>query len=48
MKKYLEENPKMMEEVEKKVRDNFNQAFEKSLGDEEVDEEQETEPEEEE
>lgn len=37
-----------MEEVEKKVRDNFNQAFEKSLGDEEVDEEQETEPEEEE
>ena len=48
VKKYLEENPKMMEEVEKKVRDNFNQAFEKSLGDEEVDEEQETEPEEEE
>ncbi len=44
VKKYLEENPKMMEEVEKKVRDNFNQAFEKSLGDEEVDEEQETEP----
>ena len=39
VKKYLEENPKMMEEVEKKVRDNFNQAFEKSLGDEEVDEE---------
>jgi len=48
VKKYLEENPKMMEEVEKKVRDNFNQAFEKSLGDEVVDEEQETEPEEEE
>lgn len=48
VKKYLEENPKMMEEVEKKVRDNFNQAFEKSLGDEEVDEEHETEPEEEE
>ena len=48
VKKYLEENPKMMEEVEKKVRDNFNQTFEKSLGDEEVDEEQETEPEEEE
>ena len=48
VKKYLEENPKMMEEVEKKVRDNFNQAFEKSLGDEEVDEEQETEQEEEE
>ena len=48
VKKYLEENPKMMEEVEKKVRDNFNQAFEKSLGDEEVDEEQETEPDDEE
>lgn len=48
VKKYLEENQKIMEEVEKKVRDNFNQAFEKSLGDEEVDEEQETEPEEEE
>ena len=38
-----------MDEIEKKVRDNFSQAFEKSLGDdEEVDEEQETEPEEEE
>ncbi len=48
VKKYLEENPNIMDEVEKKVRDNFNQAFEKSLGDEEVDEEQETEPEEEE
>lgn len=48
VKKYLEENSNIMDEVEKKVRDNFNQAFEKSLGDEEVDEEQETEPEEEE
>ena len=49
VKKYLEENPKIMDEIEKKVRDNFSQAFEKSLGDdEEVDEEQETEPEEEE
>lgn len=48
VKKYLEENPNIMDEVEKKVRDNFNQAFEKSLGDEEVDEEQEIEPEEEE
>ena len=49
VKKYLEENPKIMDEIEKKVSDNFSQAFEKSLGvDEEVDEEQETEPEEEE
>ena len=49
VKKYLEENPKIMDEIGKKVRDNFSQAFEKSLGDdEEVDEEQETEPEEEE
>jgi len=48
VKKYLEENTKIMEEVEKKVRDNFSQAFEKSLGDEEVDEEQDIEPEDEE
>ncbi len=46
VKKYLKENPKVAEEVEKKIRDNFNTAFEKSLGDEEIDEEQETEPEE--
>lgn len=32
-KKYLEDNPKIMEEVEKKIRDNFNEAFEKSLSD---------------
>lgn len=46
VKKYLAENPEVMAEVEKKIRDNFNEAFEKSLGDEEVDEEQDTEPEE--
>ena len=34
-----------MAEVEKKIRDNFNEAFEKSLGDEEVDEEEDIEPE---
>ena len=34
------------EKVEKKIRDNFNAAFEKSLGEEEIDEEQEKEPEE--
>ena len=31
-KKYLEENPEIMAEVEKKVRDNYNTAFEKSMG----------------
>ena len=45
-KTYLQENPKIAEEVEKKIRDNYAQAFEKSLGDEEVDPEQEKEPEE--
>ena len=28
------ENPDIMKEVEDKIRDNFNKAFEKSLGDE--------------
>ena len=46
VKKYLQDNPEVTKEVEQKIRDNFNAAFEKSLGDEEVDEEQETEPEE--
>ena len=32
-KKYLEDNPEIMAEVEKKVRDNFSQAFEKTLED---------------
>ena len=30
-KRYLEDNPKIMAEIEKKIRDNFNEAFEKSL-----------------
>lgn len=34
VKQYLSENPKVMEEIEKKIRDNFSEAFEKSLGDE--------------
>ena len=34
VKKYLKENPKIMEDVEKKVRDNFAKAFEQSLGEE--------------
>ena len=36
----------VLNEIEQKIRDNFNAAFEKSLGEEEVDEEQEKEPEE--
>jgi len=37
-KAYLEANPDVMSEVEEKVRDNFNLAFEKSLGEiEEID-----------
>ena len=34
-----------MNEIEQKIRNNFNEAFEKSLGEEEIDEEQEIEPE---
>ena len=34
VKKYLKENPKVMEEIDKKVRDNFAKAFEQSLGEE--------------
>ena len=46
IKKYLEDNPKVMEEVEEKVRENYKKAFEQSLTDEEVSEEAEKEPEE--
>ena len=34
VKKYLKENPDILEEVEQKVRDNFQKAFEQSLGEE--------------
>ena len=34
VKNYLKENPEILKEVEAKVRENFEQAFEKSLGDE--------------
>ena len=34
VKKYLKENPDILEEVEDKVRDNFAKAFEQSLGEE--------------
>ena len=33
VKKYLEDNPEISKEVEEKIRANFNEAFEKSLGD---------------
>ena len=35
VKQYLKDNPEIMEEIEKKIRDNFEKAFEKSLGDSE-------------
>ena len=47
-KKYLEEHPNITAEIEKRVSDSFSEAFEKSLGDEEIDPEQEKEPEDEE
>ena len=34
VKKYLSENPEVVAEVEEKIRENFNEAFEKSLGEE--------------
>ena len=44
-KKYIENNPKLMQELDQKVRKNFNEAFEQSLCEEVIDEEQEIEPE---
>ena len=44
-KRYLEEHPDIMNETEKKVRDNFAKAFEQSLGEElPSDDEEDTEP----
>ena len=40
VKKYLEDNPEVMQEVEEKIRENFSEAFEKSLGDEETEEDE--------
>ena len=45
VKKYLVENPEIMAEIEQKIRDNFNTAFEKSLGEPEEDKEQDEDPE---
>ena len=44
-KQYLHDNPKVMAEIEKKIRDNFSAAFEKSLGEPVEDKEQDEEPE---
>ena len=41
VKKYLEDNPEIMKEVEEKIRANFSEAFEKSLGDDEKEEDDE-------
>ena len=44
-KRYLEEHPDIMDEIEKKVRDNFAKAFKQSLGEElPSDDEEDTEP----
>ena len=44
-KRYLEEHPAIIDEIEKKVRDNFAKAFEQSLGEElPSDDEEDTEP----
>ena len=40
VKRYLAENPKMLEEVDKKVRENFAKAFEQSLGEEMLDDDE--------
>lgn len=42
VKKYLSENPEMLEEVDKKVRENFAKAFEQSLGEDVANEEKDT------
>ena len=44
VKDYLAKNPKIAEEIEGKIRANYEKAFEKSLGEEENDSEQDTEP----
>ena len=41
VKNYLRENPEIMKEIEEKIRAKFSEAFEKSLGDEEDDEDEE-------
>ena len=43
VKQYLKEHPEMMKDIEEKIRAKFSEAFEKSLGDEENDSDEETE-----
>ena len=43
-KRYLIERPELLQEVEKKVRDNFAKAFEQSLGEETPEDDDEEEP----
>ena len=38
-KKYLTDNPEIADEIESKIRQNYQAAFEKSLGEEETEEE---------
>ena len=45
VKELIEKNPKMAEDLEKKIRDNFSKAFENALGEEEIDNEQDIDPE---
>ena len=46
-KRYLMDRPEMLKEVETKVRDNFAKAFEQSLGEDTIEEEDKEETEEE-
>lgn len=39
VKNYLKENPEIMKEIEEKIRSKFSEAFEKSLGEEELEDE---------
>ena len=41
-KQYLESNPTIMKEIDSKVRDNFNTAFEKSMGENMLSQDEET------
>ncbi len=43
VKKYLQDNPEVTKEIENKIRANFNEAFEKSLGEEEQEDQEEVE-----
>ena len=36
VKQYLLDNPEIMKEIDQKIRDNFQKAFEKSLGEEDL------------